>query len=497
MNGHKFKWVLYTILMVIIATIAIQIYWNYKNYTINKQQLINDVQVSLDNAVEAYYADLAQNETQGLFYDSRLDSLNPTVNDSLTYKLQISGTTFLTDSLNIELEDIGDLVTLMERDSLSRQIHILGDSSTFREIRPPHRLFNLDSSTHYNFRTLTSRVIVSLTNDSLQLRRIDSLFKVQLANKNISINYGLKYIGFDNSTAAINESSISNMALQVQSKSPYIHAGFSLIAFFDNPTLIILRRILLGILLSCLLALSVIGCLIYLLKIIKHQKQLAEVKNDLISNITHEFKTPIATIGVALESIKDFNVIEDREKTKSYLDMSHSQLNKLNTMVEKLLETATLDSEKIELNKERLDLKTLLTQIIERHQLASNGKSICFETELDECLLEIDAFHFDNAVNNVIDNAIKYGGDNITITLSNQNGKALIAISDDGNTLNHSHKEKIFEKFYRVQKGNQHDVKGFGIGLYYTKAIIENHNGHIDLLLKDHLTTFKIEIPSA
>ena len=105
---------------------------------------------------------------------------------------------------------------------------------------------------------------------------------------------------------------------------------------------------------------AVIGSLFYLLGIIRRQKQLAEIKNDLISNITHEFKTPIATIGVALESIKDFDVIDDKDKTKSYLEMSGKQLEKLNLMVEKLLETATLDSENLELNKEETDVVTLL-----------------------------------------------------------------------------------------------------------------------------------------
>ena len=129
-----------------------------------------------------------------------------------------------------------------------------------------------------------------------------------------------------------------------------------------------------GILLSLLLSIAIISCLFYLLKTIKHQKQIAEVKNDLISNITHEFKTPISTIGVALESIKNFNVIDDKEKTKSYLEMSSTQLNKLNVMVEKLLETATLDSEDLDLNKDEIDIVVLISALLEKHKISLDDK---------------------------------------------------------------------------------------------------------------------------
>ena len=238
-----------------------------------------------------------------------------------------------------------------------------------------------------------------------------------------------------------------------------------------------------------------ISCLFYLLKIIKHQKQLAEVKNDLISNITHEFKTPIATIGVALESIQNFNVIEDKAKTKTYLDLSNTQLSKLNTMVEKLLETATLDSENLELNKDTYNISEILTTSIEKHQLNSD-KTITFNIP-ENISAKVDVFHFENAINNIIDNAIKYGGDAISISLEQNHFVFTITISDNGNTLTKANKDKIFEKFYRVPKGNTHDVKGFGIGLYYTKKIAEKHNGTITVDLKNNITSFKITLPNA
>ena len=241
--------------------------------------------------------------------------------------------------------------------------------------------------------------------------------------------------------------------------------------------------------------LAVISCLFYLLKIIRDQKQLAEVKNDLISNITHEFKTPISTIGVAIESIKNFDVINDKEKTKNYLDISTGQLSKLTLMVEKLLETATLDSESLNLNIEPLDVTNLIESIVKKHQFATT-KEIRFKNPEKEILINADPFHFDNAINNILDNAVKYGGNKINITIEQTTSEVNISILDNGTSLSAANKSKIFEKFYRVPKGNTHDVKGFGIGLYYSKKIIEKHKGKLDLDLKKDSTIFKISIPN-
>jgi len=199
---------------------------------------------------------------------------------------------------------------------------------------------------------------------------------------------------------------------------------------------------------------------------------------------------------VALESISNFNAIEDKEKTKKYINMSTEQLGKLNTMVEKLLETATLDSDSLELNMESIDLIELLNSLVSRYKIQFPEKDFNTSFKLESLLTKVDVFHFENALNNILDNAVKYGGSILSIDLIPKDKSVEISISDNGNTLNKSNKERIFEKFYRVPKGNTHDVKGFGIGLYYTKTIIDKHNGSIVLDLNKNLTTFKITLPN-
>jgi len=492
---------------VILGTITIQVYWNYKNYLVNKQQLINDVQISLDNAVEGYYANLAENKTIAFAYETDETNLVDKQLDSIVHKIEFSSKNFNSfDSIGLgSFEGVSiykgsktDSFLLSKQDSYKKFAHT--------KLKGIYKDLHIDSTLQKDFRMLTSKVIISLTNDSLLLEEIDTLLINEFKRKKLDIEYSLSYQDPSNKTKILNNFShyykkvndtlIEKTLLSATSKSAFLPKGSTLKIHFTNETKIILGRILSGILISTLLVLAVIGCLFYLLKIIKHQKQLAEVKNDLISNITHEFKTPIATISVALESIKNFNVIDDKEKTKKYLDMSNDQLSKLNIMVEKLLETATLDSDSLDLNKEHVNITDLLITIIDKHQMQTEHKRIDFNFSTKEIMAKVDVFHFENAINNILDNAMKYGGNEISIQLEQHKSTFEILISDNGNSITKANKDKIFEKFYRVSKGNTHDVKGFGIGLYYAKKIVEKHEGNIHLNLSNKLTTFKILLPN-
>lgn len=517
MNTSKLRVILYFIVLVIISTIAIQVYWNYKNYQINKQQLINDVQVSLDKAVNTYYENLTKENTLGFIFneDLKKDSLKQessftrivksfdinnnklSISDSLTNN-PIEGITIFkgiaADSIRTTIDtkknnfNLSDPIGKAKFEKFKDSIKKLKETNRNDKVKLTK---NKDSFRISNLEFLTSQIVISMTNDSLDVTKTDSIFKTELNRKKIGIEHQLKYYP----SKEDKELNTENSALSVVSKSTFLPENSLLKVSFKNETKVILKRIFSGILISTMLVLAVISCLFYLLKIINKQKQLAEVKNDLISNITHEFKTPIATIGVALESIRDFNVIDDKEKTKKYLELSNNQLSKLNIMVEKLLETATLDSENLELNKENIDIAHLLNLQVEKHQLQTQEKTLGFNASAEEIIVKIDVFHFENAINNIIDNAVKYGGDSILVTLFKKANSIEISISDNGNTLTKEQANQIFEKFYRVPKGNTHDVKGFGIGLYYTKKIVEKHNGTINVSLNKG-TTFKIAIPN-
>lgn len=480
MNAQKYRWLLYVIVTTILLTIVVQCYWNYKNYLLNKQNFTNQVQVSLDNALDTYYAELAE-----------ANDMTIIETDSLTFNHERI-------KLNADfiLKSITKEINTVDIEGASRYTQIIGSDSGFTYNGNQNHISKIKilrgekaSDSIKLLKGITS-IFISIKNDTLDFTKLNQLVKSELKRKQLDIDFGLKHYKHDSIFNTYNAEKAEPDFLKAESKSTFLKQNEKLEIIYPNATNIILKEGLSSILISTLLVLAIIACLFYLLKIIKDQKQLAEIKNDLISNITHEFKTPIATIGVALESINSFNAIEDKEKTKKYVDISSSQLSKLNLMVEKLLETATVDSESLEFHKAPVDIVNLLHTLLSRYKTQYQDKTFLSNIETDSLLINIDAFHFENALNNILDNAVKYGGENISINLKTNQKGIEISISDDGRTLKPENKLRIFEKFYRIPKGNTHDIKGYGIGLYYTKAIVEKHNGTIVLDLENNKTTF-------
>ena len=487
MNQRKYTSVLYFIIVTIVLTIAVQIYWNYKEYERNKQNLVSKVQLSLDNSVEAYFANLTRSGivTFAGIGSEKID----------TIVVKTSSRRNLRKKLDSTLQNIAEIDT---------QRPLLIKTPYNRDNNSEYPFYTADKLFPKNIDSLISKVFISISRDTLDLNKLDNYLSSEFKRNNINVKYALKYqyqarVNRDSTAKKIIGFNLNNIPedyLQTISKSTFLPRRSSLELLFIDDTFGLLKSSFISIILSFLLSLCIIASLIYLLKTIYQQKQLAEVKNDLISNITHEFKTPISTIGVALESINNFKVIEDKEKTKSYIEMSTNQLSKLNIMVEKLLETASLDSNNLELNIEEVNIIELVQAIVDKHKIQANNKKINFSSSIETLISKVDIFHFENAINNILDNAIKYGGDVISIHLKQNSTHYEIEISDNGNTLTNDSKEKIFEKFYRVPKGNTHDVKGFGIGLYYAKKIIEKHAGSVRLDLKNKLTTFKVSLPN-
>ncbi|MDY7395822.1 HAMP domain-containing sensor histidine kinase [Aureibaculum sp. 2210JD6-5] len=483
MNEKNYKWVVGFIVLTILATIGVQVFWNFKEYQINKQHLISKVQRSLDNSVEAYFANLTR--TGIIKYNVNLEERTDTIVVNSPSRNE------LRTKIDSTLKNISQLEN--EKPILIKD---------FRNSNYP--FYTTDKTLPQNIDSLINKVFISISRDSMDLAKLDSHLSEELARHNLNINYGLKYDyrRRDAQDSLITESRSLNLEnfpkeyLVATSKSTFLPRRGNLELLFTDEVAILLRKSLVSILLSFLLSAGIIASLVFLLKTIYKQKQLAEVKNDLINNITHEFKTPISTIGVALESIMNFNAIDDKEKTKTYLNISTDQLSKLNIMVEKLLETASLDSDNLNLNFDEINSTTLIQSIIAKHDFQLKNKTIDFKNNASNIIIKADEFHFENVINNIIDNAIKYGGDQIIVETKQVKNKFEISISDNGNSLTKANKDKIFEQFYRVPKGNTHDVKGFGIGLYYAKKIVEKHNGTIQVHLSNNLTTFKITIPN-
>ncbi len=487
MHRQSHNFLIYIITTIIVATIGIQLYWNIQNYKINKQRLINEVQISLDNSVENYYSDLAKTDFF-TYVDTSKDSIYRNHKETKSFWNDIlpdSSFILKADSIHIKT-GTGSFIHTIDTLQTARQVN----ATKITSIAVASDYKNSLDSSVTNF---AKKIFISFARDTLDFKKLDTLVKNELGRKNVRITYALKHLRND---SVVKQLSAKNKkrTLSTFSKSTYLPVNEKLQLQFSNPTLAILKRGATSILLSFLLSAGIISCLLYLLQIIKKQKQLAEIKNDLISNITHEFKTPIATVATAIEGIQNFNTANDPEKTKKYLAISNQQLKKLHQMVEKLLETAALDSDKLILNKETIDLPVLLRTIADKYRLVAGNKEILFTANITDLEITVDPFHFENAIANLVDNAIKYGGNTVEINLNVILDAIEITVADNGSGIDKQVVDKIFDKFYRVPTGNQHDVKGFGIGLFYTKKIIEKHEGVIALISNATHTIFKITL---
>jgi len=213
------------------------------------------------------------------------------------------------------------------------------------------------------------------------------------------------------------------------------------------------------------------------------QKKLSEIKNDFINNMTHEFKTPLATISLAVDALRNEKVVSDREKTGYFTSIIKEENKRMNKQVETILQASLLDRQEQQLNLKSLHAHRIIREALENVRLQLEGKGGFFELQLDAKidLIEADEVHFMNVITNLIDNAIKYSKENLLIRISTQstNRNLVIRIEDNGIGMTKETQRRIFEKFYRAHTGNLHNVKGFGLGLSYVKTIMEAHEGKI------------------
>lgn len=223
----------------------------------------------------------------------------------------------------------------------------------------------------------------------------------------------------------------------------------------------------------------------YTVKTIFRQKRLSQMKTDFINNMTHELKTPIATISLASQALQEPRVQENGEKRTRFVRVIEEENKRLERQVERVLQMAEFDKGELELNLEAVDAAELMLAISEqlRLQVESRGGSLTVNVSADDAVVEADALHLGNTFMNLLDNANKYSPEapKIEVSITNEPGKVRVAVQDNGIGMSSENLKWIFEKFYRVSTGDRHDVKGFGLGLSYVKNIVDAHHGRIDV----------------
>lgn len=389
---------------------------------------------------------------------------------------------------------------LTVRDQLEKTIK--ADSSLQKSL-------NTFISFHSDSSITPSTSLQSRVEDQLKVK-VDSLFQKEFTD--ISYEFGLvkHHHNIDSSKKenvlfSTMEGTKTNISALLKSRyktckcltEGQYHFNF----YFPNKNHFIAAQIweMLGLSILCILL--VVGCFAYTIITIRKQKKLAQIKNDFINNMTHELKTPIFSISVASKALGNSKEISQSKKLNKYLNLIKNENKRLQRQVNKVLQMALVDADKSHIEKQEIDLHALIQRVVKNFELilSNQNGAVHFNLNATKHVIRADETHLSNIIHNLIDNAIKYSKNqpDITITTTNKKDGVSFSITDNGIGMNSKTKKHIFDKFYRAQTGDIHDVKGFGLGLSYVKDIVEAHEGWIKLKSKPHQgSKFTIFLPA-
>ncbi|MBB5637698.1 signal transduction histidine kinase [Pedobacter cryoconitis] len=355
-------------------------------------------------------------------------------------------------------------------------------------------------------------VVTSTGRTPAELRLIDSLSLVEMKK---NVNTGLKKIGIS-SKAYYNIYSYNKTKVFRSDVPPGFKPVFTSRSYLYNIqdiyrcqlslasiNTVVWYRMRYYLASSILMVLLTCTAFYFIIRLLRSQELYAAAKADFTSNMTHELKTPIATVLVAMESIKKYNLINNPETLQSYLDISQHEMRRLDLMVEKALNSNSESESEQPLNLELYDVQSGLQQVINsmQLQLQNSSANIRFSLLEEPCFVYGDPVHLTNIFYNLIDNAFKYSGKDLLLEINCKYDaeKVTLSFKDNGPGIDKIYHKKIFERFFRVpEQGNIHNIKGSGLGLHYVKQIIEKHNGTIKVKSEPgHGTSFIITLPLA
>jgi two-component system, OmpR family, phosphate regulon sensor histidine kinase PhoR len=311
--------------------------------------------------------------------------------------------------------------------------------------------------------------------DTLTINEISTVYNERMLQQNINVPFSITRYNKDISNDKESERAFNEVTIGFSHPVTYrLDLG--------NTSFYLTKRIIASIILSIFIVGFITVTFSLLYRNLLRQRRLAEIKNEFISNITHELKTPIATVSVAIEALRTFNASMDAEKSKEYLDISANELQRLSMLVDKVLKLSMFEKKEIELKYEPLNMQDLVAEVTSsmRLQFEKHNAVVNVNAEGDTTL-EGDRLHIVSIIFNLLDNALKYtnGSPKINIGIKGAQNKVSLCVSDNGIGIPAEYKDKIFDKFFRVPTGNLHNAKGYGLGLSYVAHVVNKHHGNI------------------
>jgi two-component system phosphate regulon sensor histidine kinase PhoR len=501
----KKMFVLIVVLMSIslIGIIAVQLYWINNAVESKREQFKNDVQKSLarvaerindkeEQLIRIQVEDLIKNKPSpdnAQIKNFLIQQIDTTNNRKITF-----GTTILEENFEIPLDFLDDEKVIFTRVTGKR------DFSETSFLKSPDDLLNNTDEKRFSF---TGRMKnydnIQFTeymkqfknfnpiNKRVSNRELNATIKEELQKSNINLNFKYGVYSIDGLATPLKSGYYT-----VNKKSSYKYKLFSdvngkaehfLHVSFPTKN----EHILSGISGILLLSLFFIFIIIVafsssLYQLIK-QKKISEIKTDFINNMTHEFKTPIATINLALDSIKNPKIINDNEKVLRYTNMIRDENKRMHKQVENVLRISKLEKNQLDISKETIDIHDVLEDAMNHISLLVQNREGVVKTHFEAIISEISGneFHLTNVFVNILENGIKYseGAPLLNVYTESTNKFFIIKVKDQGIGMSKNVQKHVFDKFYREQKGNVHDVKGHGLGLAYVQEIVEKHHGTV------------------
>ena len=515
-----------------LGIILAQYMWIKKAIQIQEEKLQNSAYSALNSVSKRIDNELSTKFIIGQFHYSTPQMMSSTTT-TIEAHMQIVGndtdtiinkTTYGTIAAENVVRDINDdqLITI-EKDptslkkievAISRMEHSLYfTQDTIIENRNVkstgnNKIASVIERLSYEYRT--RKIPIKQKLSYISPKGMEQLIKYEL--NNVGINTDFRYAIIDNYKKIIPKYHSENIDLQNMDSSLPVAVNlfpndiitgwtpYKLVVLFPDINTYLYRSQAGMFVFSLLFTLFILITFFITIRMILFQKKSSEIKTDFINNMTHEFKTPIATISLATDSIKNEKIIHNPEKVRSFLKIIKEENSRMNSQVERVLQMSLIEKNDFTIVKSNLDIHHIITNAIDNIQLQLQEKSGVIDTKFKSDSAEIigDEVHLTNIIFNLLENALKYSKEDPHITISttkNTNG-IFITIKDNGIGMTKEQQNKIFEKFYRAESGNIHNVKGFGLGLSYVKAVIDAHNGEIKVESKTGIgTKFIIFLP--
>ncbi|MEW4924213.1 HAMP domain-containing sensor histidine kinase [Algibacter sp. 2305UL17-15] len=412
--------------------------------------------------------------------------------------------------LSSSLFDIGlDSLNIKDIIANSEMQVIKGNDNTDKDLtRAPilnmvnsGRLKDAERSYFYkNLRAFTKTIPV---HKRVSKDDISKLLSMKLKENNIDIDFEFAIYSRDLATKVYSDGFEKDDKLTFSIPVFYDEnnrSNYKLLVNFPNDHRFILSSIIGMILLSVVFTLIIILAYSSALFQLVKQRKIAQIKTDFINNMTHEFKTPIATINLALDAIKNPKIIDDKTKVIRYLNMIKEENKRMHAQVENVLRISKLERNELNISKERVELHDLIEDAITHVELLVEDRQGYIKTHFDaeKSSVLANETHFTNVIVNILDNAIKYSPEapKIDVFTENAGTNILLKIQDQGSGMSKTAVKRVFEKFYREHTGNIHNVKGHGLGLAYVKRIVDDHQGFISVESeKGKGSVFTIKLP--